>query len=55
MTVASELIDSILESDDTFRETLKKILKVDLGMSIPEFSKKSGKSFPKTENRTFEH
>jgi predicted transcriptional regulator len=44
MTVASELIDSILESDDTFRETLKKILKVDLGMSIPEFSKKSGLS-----------
>jgi predicted transcriptional regulator len=44
MTVASELIDSILESDDSFRETLKKILKVDLGMSIPEFSKKSGLS-----------
>ena len=44
MTVAAELIDSILESDDAFRETLKKILKVDLGMSIPEFSKKSGLS-----------
>ena len=42
MTVASELIDSILESDDTFRETLRKILKTDLGMSIPEFSKTSG-------------
>jgi predicted transcriptional regulator len=42
MTVASELIDSILESDDAFRETLKKILKTDLGMSIPEFSKTSG-------------
>ncbi len=42
MTVASELIDSILESDDAFRETLRKILKTDLGMSIPEFSKTSG-------------
>jgi predicted transcriptional regulator len=42
MTVANELIDSILESDDSFRETLRRILKVDLGMSIPEFSKKSG-------------
>ncbi len=42
MTVASELIDSILESDDAFRETLRKILKTDLGMSIPEFSKNSG-------------
>ncbi len=42
MTVANELIDSILESDETFRETLKRILKTELGMSIPEFSKKSG-------------
>ncbi len=42
MTVASELIDSILESDGAFRETLKRILKTDLGMSIPEFSKTSG-------------
>lgn len=42
MTVASELIDSILESDDAFREALRKILKTELGMSIPEFAKKSG-------------
>jgi predicted transcriptional regulator len=42
MTVANELIDSILESDDAFRDTLRRILKTDLGMSIPEFSKKSG-------------
>jgi predicted transcriptional regulator len=42
MTVANELIDSILESDDAFRLTLKRILKTELGMSIPEFSKKSG-------------
>jgi predicted transcriptional regulator len=42
MTIANELIDSILESDDAFRLTLKRILKTELGMSIPEFSKKSG-------------
>jgi predicted transcriptional regulator len=42
MTIASELVDSILESDNAFRETLRKILKTDLGMSIPEFSKASG-------------
>ena len=42
MTIASELVDSILESNDEFRETLRKILKTDLGMSIPEFSKASG-------------
>jgi predicted transcriptional regulator len=42
MTIASELVDSILESDNAFRETLRKILKTDLGMSIPEFSKSSG-------------
>lgn len=44
MTIASELVDSILVSDDAFRETLKRILKSDLGMSIPEFSKTSGLS-----------
>jgi len=44
MTIASELVDSILESDDAFRDTLKRILKTDLGMSIPEFSKTSGLS-----------
>jgi predicted transcriptional regulator len=42
MTVASELVDSLLESDEAFRETLKKILKVDLGMSVSEFSEVSG-------------
>ncbi|UCF07775.1 MAG: helix-turn-helix domain-containing protein [Thermoplasmata archaeon] len=42
MTVAKELIDSILESDESFRETLRRILKTELGMSIPEFSKASG-------------
>ncbi|UCG68292.1 MAG: helix-turn-helix domain-containing protein [Thermoplasmata archaeon] len=42
MTVVNELMDSILVSDDEFRETLRRILKSDLGMSIPEFSKKSG-------------
>ncbi|UCE37644.1 MAG: helix-turn-helix domain-containing protein [Thermoplasmata archaeon] len=42
MTVANELMDSILESDDAFRVTLRRILKTDLGMSIPEFSKVSG-------------
>ena len=42
MTVASELVDSLLESDEAFRETLKKILKVDLGMSVSEFSGVSG-------------
>ncbi|MEE9150208.1 MAG: helix-turn-helix domain-containing protein [Thermoplasmata archaeon] len=42
MTVATELIDSILESDSAFRETLRRILKTELGMSIPEFSKASG-------------
>ncbi|UCE73320.1 MAG: helix-turn-helix domain-containing protein [Methanomassiliicoccales archaeon] len=44
MTIVSELIDSIIESDDAFRETLKRTLKTELGMSIPEFSKKSGVS-----------
>lgn len=42
MTVASELVDSLLESDEAFRETLKRILKVDLGMSVSEFSEISG-------------
>lgn len=42
MTVASELVDSLLESDKAFSDTLKKILKVDLGMSVSEFSEVSG-------------
>jgi len=42
MTVASELIDSIIESDDAFRENLRRILKTELGMSIPEFCKSAG-------------
>ncbi len=44
MTIVNELVDSILESDNAFRETLRRILKTELGMSIPEFSKASGVS-----------
>ena len=36
------MVDSLLESDEAFRDTLKKILKVDLGMSVSEFSEVSG-------------
>jgi predicted transcriptional regulator len=35
-------VDSLLESDEAFRETLKSILKTKLNISISEFSKKSG-------------
>jgi predicted transcriptional regulator len=35
-------VDSLLESDEAFREALKSILKTKLNMSISDFSKKSG-------------
>jgi predicted transcriptional regulator len=42
MSITNELVDSIIESDVAFKDTLRTILKSNLGMSIPEFSKISG-------------
>lgn len=36
------MVDSLLESDEAFRNTLKRILKTELKISVSEFSKKSG-------------
>lgn len=42
MTLANKIIDSAFESDEAFQNTLLKVIKEDLDLTIVEFSEKSG-------------
>ncbi|MFP4654866.1 MAG: helix-turn-helix domain-containing protein [Methanohalobium sp.] len=42
MTLANKIIDSAFESDEAFQNTLLKVIKDDLDLTIVEFSEKSG-------------
>jgi predicted transcriptional regulator len=42
MTIADDVVTAAFQSDKEFRETLEKVIKKDLGLSITEFGERSG-------------